>query len=37
MDAAGEGILVGPLKKYLYKDVVLKYRHLCFVAVGGNY
>jgi len=37
MDAASEGVLVGPLKKYLYKDVVLKNGHLCFVAVGGNY
>jgi hypothetical protein len=37
VDAAGEGVLVGPLKKYFYKDVVLKNGHLCFVAVGGNY
>jgi len=36
MDAAGEGILVGPLEENLYKDIVLKYGHLGFVAVGRN-
>jgi hypothetical protein len=36
VDAAGEGILVGPLEENLYKDIVLKNSHLCFVAVGRN-
>jgi len=36
MDAAGEGVLVGPLEENLYEDIVLKNGHLGFVAVGGN-